>query len=78
MKDETNQDILKVGDRVELTDDALRLGLDGRLKRNTGIVTKVSKINPEHIRVRREGAKQTERWSAGHWKIKPADAQGGC
>jgi hypothetical protein len=74
MKDNTNQEILKVGDRVEMTDDALQRGLDGRLKRKTGIVTKVSKLNPEYIRVRRDGAKQTERWNASHWKIKPADA----
>ena len=56
-----------IGDHVEMTSSAIDTGLDGRLKRRTGVVTGVHVLG-DYIGVRRDGEKKSHMWASVFWK----------
>jgi hypothetical protein len=56
----------KVGDVVEMSNEALAQLLQGRLNRRRGFVTSI--LDGRHIRVKRHGLKHTETWCVDFWK----------
>lgn len=56
----------KLGDRVELTAQALGMKLDGRKHGRTGIVTA---LHTPYISVRRDGYSATEKWNPEFWQL---------
>jgi hypothetical protein len=59
---------LKPGDRVELTDEAIRRGLDYRRISRTGVVVEVGYLNSDYVLVHRDGVKRAEPYLASFWK----------
>ena len=65
---QSNRTKLRSGDKVEMIEDAVKMGLDGRKKSRTGTVVLISVLNPDYIRIRRTGLKQTETWASKFWR----------
>jgi hypothetical protein len=67
--DRTNWEF-EVGDRVTMSNRAIQQGLDGRLHRRDGYVTRICR-DPYCIAVRRDGRQQPEIWAVDYWvKVK--------
>lgn len=58
----------KVGQRVRMSEAALRQGVNGPKDRRTGIVVEVYGRDVDMVRVRRDGMKSTEKWAASFWE----------
>lgn len=59
---------LRKGDRVELTEEGLREGLQGRNQRRTGVVVGRSSKDHACIRVLRDGLKSVEVFHESFWR----------
>ena len=61
---------MKIGDRVTMTQAALKAGLDGRKRRTVGMVVAMRNAaeHPGQIMVLRDGMRQPERWHNSFWK----------
>ena len=56
------------GDRVEMTDLALRLGLQRKKNRKTGIVIEADACMYPVVRIKRDGDRQSEKWNKDFWR----------
>jgi len=56
----------KPGDRVQMSNRALRMGLDGPCKRRIGTVVKI--IESDYLSVKRDGILRTELWHQKFWE----------
>lgn len=63
----------QIGDEVELTQGAIRLGLAGRNRSTRGVVTDLGKRT---IWVRREGWKKAVNYAPELWRKRPTLSQG--
>lgn len=63
------------GDTVEMVDEALRMGLNGRLQPPVrGVVVGFGRVNSDRVRVQIQGRRTVDAWSASFWRIvEPAD-----
>lgn len=69
MSDKTNRSF-EVGDRVTMSNFAIRQGLDGRLHNRDGHVARICR-DPYCIAVRRDGREQPEIFAVDYWvKVK--------
>ncbi len=57
---------LKPDDRVEMTEAAIKQGLDGQKRQTRGIVLRI--MQDGRIRVKRDGVKAVESWHADYWR----------
>lgn len=58
----------KIGDKVQMTEDAILMQLDGRGKRRTGMVVAFHPLAPALMKVRRDGLKRDEIYARSLWK----------